>query len=316
MRCPVRPLLWPALLAGLLLASLACGDGDGERAASIIHRLLQAAGAEGAGQLESFPGRLPDGLPARPPQYPGAEVIVSSRQPAPVGDLDEPAPSGEVRQPVVYLIVLDTADDREPVFAFYEQALEKDPWQLESTFSTQELDTLQFSNVEDPDISGVVSIAKGGDDGRTSILISLQDAGAFREEAPPFELGESLRLPKEFPPDLPVYQGATITGSAFVRQPGNESFLLIFLTTDSQDDVIEFYREAFQQRGWRVLAGAALGLEERIDFRDDRGDIQGDVLADRFSRDRRYTQVRLQVRVDPAREPVEETPEAAETPEE
>jgi hypothetical protein len=289
------------------LVLAACGGGEGERTASVIHRLLLAAGAEGSGELESFAGELPEGLPATPPRYPGAELIVSSRQPAALTDpqaTPEPGAQG-VPQPMLYFIVFDTSAGREEVFSYYEAALEKDPWQLDSSFSTRDLDTLEFSNVDDLDISGVVSIAGGGEDGRTSILISLQDAGAFLEEAPPYEPGESLPRPKEFPTDMPVYRGAIVTGSAFFREPGNESFLLIFVTPAGQDEVIEFYRSEFQRRDWIVQSGAPFGLEERIDFRDGRGDVRGEVLADRFARDRRYTEVRLQVQVNPAREPVE-----------
>ncbi len=310
------------LAAALLLpAWAACAGDDNERTASIIHRLLLAAVTDTSGELESFAGRLPDGLPVEPPQYPDAEVVLSNRQPAPLRDsggaLDLATPAPETPQPMLYLIVLDTPDGREQVFDFYEQALDEDPWQLEASFSSEQLDTLQFSDVDDADISGVVSIARGGEDDRTSILISLQDAGAFRREEPPFELGESLPLPKEFPSDVPSYEGATVTQTAFFREPGNQSFLLIFLTTDSQDDVIEFYRQEFQKHGWSVLSGAPFGLAERIDFRDERRDIQGDVLANRFDRDRRYTEVRVQVRENPAREPAGdgERPTAAPTEE-
>lgn len=303
----MRPLFPLALLAGsLVILTAGCGHGDDGRSAGIIHRLLLAAGTEDSGALESFVGELPDGLPVTPPLYRDADLIVSSRQPAPVGDLgagaDPDASGGSVPQPTLYLIVLDTNDAREPVFAFYEEMLDVDPWQLESSFSTEQLDTLQFSNVEDIDIIGVVSIAHGGEDEGTSILISLQDAGAFLEEEPPFELGASLLVPKAFPRDVPLYRGSTVTDTAFFREPRSESFLLIFLTTDSQEDVIGFYREEFGQRGWKVTEGAGYGLEERIDFRDESSDIQGQVLADRFSPARSYTEVTIQVQVNPARD--------------
>ena len=302
-----------ALLTALVLVVAGCSGDDDSRTAGVIPRLLLAAATDGSGTLESFVGRLPDGLPVEPPRYPDAGLIMSSRQPAPFTDTAA-GPEQNVPQPTLYLIVFDTADDREDVFAFYEEALDTDPWQLESTFSTGELDTLEFSKVDDADIAGAVSIASGGADERTSILISLQDAGAFREEAPPFEPGASLPVPKEFPDDVPLYAGATITSTAFFRESGNESFLVVFLTTDSQDEIVQFYRDQFHERDWSVLEGAPLGLEERIDFRDEGGDIQGSLLADRFPRDRNYTEVRLQVRVNPSREPAsgEETPEPTE----
>lgn len=272
--------------------------------ADIIHGLLLAAGTEGSESLESFEGELPPNLPADPPLYPDAELVVSSRQPAPTDFAASPsADPTDVTQPVLYFIVLDTPDSRDEVFAFYEDALDADPWQVQGSFSTAELDTLQFFNVDDIDIAGAVSIAQEGGDGRTLVLISMQDAGAFLDEQPPFELEASLPVPKEFPPDVPLYEGSTVTGTAFFREPGSESFLLIFLTTDSQDDVIAFYREAFQDYGWTVQDTSSFGLEGQIDFRDQTGDIQGDVLADRFARSRDYTEVRIQVDVNPSRMP-------------
>jgi hypothetical protein len=300
----LRPLLALALLAGSMLALAACAEGEDDRTAGIIERLLQAAVMDDTGDLESFPGELPPGLPIEPPLYPGAEIIVSNRQPAPVGGFELADASGDP-YPLLYFILLDSTASRDDVLEFYEVVLDEDPWQLESSFSTGQLDTLQFFNVEDVDIAGAVTISHGGEDGRTSVLISLQDAGAFLEEEATFEPDESLRLPKEFPPDMPLYPEATITGTAFFREPGGESFLLIFLTTDSQDAIIEFYRDEFDRRFWTVLAGEPIGLEERLDFRDAEGGIQGDVLADRYPRSRRYTEVRIQILTDPAREPVE-----------
>ena len=315
MRALPRPILAVALLLVVFVAGFACSGGEGtddERIAGIIHRLLLAAGTEGTEQLESFPGALPDDLPVKPPIYPGAELLVSNRQPAPFTDFD--STSSDVPQPLLYFIVIDTTDSREDVYAYYEEALDEDPWQVQSSFSTEQLDTLQFFYVEDIDIGGVVSIARGGADDRTSVLISLQDAGAFAEEEPPFELQPSLALPRAFPPEIPLFEGATITGTAFFREPGLQSFLIVFLTTSGQDDVIEFYREAFQANGWTVQDTTAFGLEGRIDFRDAAGDIQGDVFANRFRRARQYTEVSVQVQLDPSREfasPVDDADEPA-----
>lgn len=300
----MRNLLRLALVAASLApfwAACSTSSSDNEAIASLVHRLLLAAGTETSGDLESFIGRLPDGLPEEPPRYPDAELIVSSRQPAPATGQTGATPG--TPRPMLYFIVLDTPDGRADVYDYYERALDEDPWQLEAAFSSEQLDTLQFSDVADADITGAISIAPGGGDGRTSILISLQDAGAFVEEPPPFQLGESLAVPKEFPASLPVYEGATVTQTAFLREPGSQSFLLIFLTTDSQDNVLEFYRGAFQANGWSALAGTPFGLAERLDFQDEAGEIQGQLLADRFADDQQYTEVRLQVQLSPARPP-------------
>ncbi len=316
----MRPLLFVSLLAGLLLA-LACGGAeDDERAGDIIHRLFKAALTQDPGRLESFSGELPPDLVERAdvPLYPDSDLIVSFREPVTVGDLDVEAEGGQegTPEPVLYLILLDTGDSRQRVLRFYEKMLDQDPWQLMDSFSTEEVDTLSFSKVDDADISGAVSIAEGGGDERTTVFISLQDAGALSAEEPEFELGESLLLPKRFPADVPAYEGATITDTAFSRAPGNESFLLIFLTGDPQDQVIDFYRGVFEGNGWTVEEGDVFGLEGRVTFRDLSGDIQGEVAADRFSLDRDLTEVIVRVQVNPAREEPEsgeETPEPSPT---
>lgn len=300
-----------AVFAVLLLLTavftFSCGGEDDERAANVIHRLLLAAAAGDTSGLESFPGRLPDGLPVDPPLYPGADIVVSSRQPAPTTGLEDAgaagAAGGALPLPVLYFIVLDTGASRPDVFDFYEEALDEDPWQLDATAATPGLDTIEFTNVEDLDISGAVSITQGGTDGRTSVLISMQDAGGFVVEPPPFAPGESLAVPKEFPEDVPVYPDSTVTGTAFFREPANESFLLILLTTDSQDDVIDFYKEAFEELEFILSEPDTLGLEERLAFRDEDRDIQGDIVADRSLEDRAFTEVRIQLQVNPAREP-------------
>jgi hypothetical protein len=304
MRLPLPALLLAGLLGALLASACGGGSADNQHIASIIHRLLVSANTSDTGKLESFTGRLPDGLPAKPPEYPGASLVVSSRRSAATtGSTPQPAATS-VPQPELYFIVYDTGDDRQQVLDFYEKALDQKPWQLESAFSTAELDSLQFSNSDDADISGVISIARGGDDKRTSILVSLQDAGAFRQQLPPFQPAKSLPLPNGFPPDLPIYKDANITSNAFLRQPGNNSYLVDFLTTASQDDVIAFYRQTFADKGWTVLPGAPLGVQQRLDFHDAQSDIQGSLLADAFPADSRYVEVKLQVQVNPARTPV------------
>lgn len=315
------PALLVAVLAGGLLAGLACGGGGGnnDETAALIHRLLLAAGTDQAGSLESFPGHLPPGLPVEPPQYPGAKLIVSSRQPAPVSSPADGATGGDVAQPLLYFIVLDTSDSRQDVYAFYEQTLDQDPWQLESSFSTPQLDTFQFFDVQDADIAGAVSIAAGGDDGRTSILISLQDAGAFLDEPPPYELRESLAVPQDFPAEIPRYAEATVTGSAFFRELDSQSFLLIFITLDTGSDVLDFYKQAFQAKGWTVQENEPSSLEERIEYRDADRTVTGEVFTNPFASSRRYTEVHLRVLVNlegggPTEQPSATPAPAEETP--
>jgi hypothetical protein len=308
-----------ALLVAGLLIGVACGGGSAGKqdVASIIHRLIVASGGSDTGQLVSYTGRLPDSLPARPPEYPGSGLIVSMRRPAST-NLATPSPTaGTIAQPTLYFLVYDTPDPRQKVLDYFNAQLDQSPWQLQGTVSTSEFDSLQFAKADDADITGVVSIVRVGDDGHTSILVSLQDAGAFRQQTPVYHPAESLSPPKGFPSDVPLYDGATIISTVFLRQPGNESYLVDFITRDSADRVLTFYRQASADRGWTVLPGAPLGVAQRLDFHDANSDIQGSLLVDAFPQDSAFTEVKLQVQLNPNRTPVTPTtgsPPAAATP--
>ena len=102
-----------------------------------------------------------------------------------------------------------------------------------------------------------------------------------------------------------------------MREPAAESFLLVFLTRDRRDDVLDFYRTEFQKYGWTLQDGEQLGVQQQTNFRDSAGDIQGTILLDAFDRDPRYTEVNVQFRQSPSRPPASEqesTPPATTTP--
>lgn len=305
----MRPLLISLSAVALVLAACSgeSGESADERAAGVINRAVVAARANDAATVERFLGALPQGLPVRPPIYSDADIIVSSRIVGPLSAVQEE--DGEeaeaVSQTALYFIVLDTGDERERVFAFYEAALDRDPWQLDSSVSLRDLDRLDFFDVEDLDIAGTVQIVPSQDGDRTSIFISLQDAGARLESEPPFDPGESLPLLNRFPEQVPQYPNAIITSTAFERSPTIESFLLIFLTTDSQDEVVAFYQEQFDLLGWTVQEREAVRTEERLSFQDETGVIEGDLLADLLTRDDSYTEVVLRLRVTGALEPAD-----------
>ena len=300
----MRQALLISLSAIALLLAAACG-GDGsedERIADIIQRMVVAARASDTGAVEHFPGELPDGLPAEPPLYLGAKLIGSTRilAPALVTEQEDGVDADESSQTALYFIVLDTADDRERVSDFYRAELDKDPWQLDSSASTQELDRLDFSNMSDADIGGIVQIVAAEDGEGTSIFISVQDAGALVEGGPAFEPGASISLPRSFPEGVPGYPDAIVTSTAFQRSADSENFLLIFITIDSPEAVIAFYQDALAEMGWAVEKRNAAGTELRLHFEDEAGEIEGDLVVDRLLEDADYAEVdlRLQVRID------------------
>ncbi len=291
-----------ALVVPVAGAGLACSDSGDERLAETLHNIL-IAGTENPDSFESFPGRLPPDLPEQPPLYPGAKLIMSSRQLALPDDVTDT--QDDTRRSAVYFILLETEDPASEVFSYYERELDEGGWQLEGTGSTEELQKLLFTLVEDLDITGAVSIARRTGGERTTVLITLGDAGAELVEEADFELGESLTPPAAFPSDVPLYEGGVIVETGFSRLPGSETLFITFLTRDSQDDVIAFYEDALAGNGWSVEDGQAMGLADSIDFSDGTGELEGVVIADRSPRDRSYTEVTLVVNQSSSREPAE-----------
>jgi len=301
------PLL--VLAVSTLLLAACGGGGDSERAAGIVHRAVVAARADNPGTAERFVGELPAGLPAEPPLHPDAEVIVSSRILGPAIPVEEGVEEEARQQIVLYLIVLDTAAGRDDVFAFYEEALDRGQWRLDSLVSLQETDRLDFSKRDDGDVLGTVQIVPDEADGRVSVFISLRDAGA-RVEDVPFEPGTSAAVPAGFPSEIPLPRRATVTGASFFRRAEAEDFLVIFVMRDGPDSVIAFYREAFDELGWTVRDASPIASEQRLRFDDEERGIIGELSVDALPENSRYSEATLEVSV--AQEL--EEPEAPPTP--
>ena len=286
----VRLLIFFLALAVLpVAAACAGGDGDNERVAGVVSRML-ALGQPAGASVQHFAGRLPDDMPVELPSYPGSTLMASLRQ--------------VVSDDAVYFIVLDTADSPDEVLQYYEEAFSEDPWQVEATSSTEELTALQFSKVDDANISGGVAVNQSLEgDGRSSIFMSLEViSGAGEEEEEPFQLGASRPLPRDFPSDIPIYDGSTVIATAHVRSPGNQDFLITFLSQDPQDEVIEYYREEFEARGWSVVDEPSEGFASSISFQDSASpEISGTISADVFAEEGDYTQVDMQLRVSSGR---------------
>jgi hypothetical protein len=300
----------------LLLAGAfgACAEESGnDEAAGIVHRLLLAALAQDPDSLESFPGELPPDLPAAFPVYPDGDIVVSSRELRTPEPTDQPAEGDQVT--ALYLILMDTADSPSEVFGYYEDALDTDPWQIESTIATPGLQSILFSLIEDPDVTGRLDIARDHDEARTTAVVSIQDAGAEQIEAPAFEVPEGLLLPAQFPQEIPLYEDANIISSAFLREPGQESIEVVFISLDDQSDIIEFYRQALEEAGWDVQDAPVEGLTDRLIFSDPEGTLNGAIQADRFSEEPDYTQVATSIQQDPGRVPegAEEMPDGGTT---
>jgi hypothetical protein len=286
----VRLLIFLAL--AVLPVAAACGSegGDNERVAGIVSRML-ALGQPAGASVQHFAGRLPDDMPVELPSYPGSTLMASLRY--------------VLGEDAVYFIVLDTVDSPDDVLQYYEGVFSEDPWQVEATSSTEELTALQFSKVDDANMSGAVAVNQSLDgDARSSIFMSLEVlSGAGEEEGEPFQLGASRPLPRDFPSDIPIYEGSTVIATAYVRSSGNQDFLVTFLSQDSQDEVIDYYRKEFEGRGWSVADQSSEEFAVSISFQDSTSpEVSGTVSADVSPEEEDYTQVQMQLRVASGRE--------------
>jgi hypothetical protein len=282
-----------AALAGVAVYFFAGGDddsgGDVTEAASIVDGLMRLGRADQA-NISSYAGELPPDFAADFPMYEAAEVVV--------------AISIASEQGTGYLIVLSTPDPAADVYAFYSDALDQDPWQVEIGRSSEEFTGLRFLRPDNIDVSGDISLHRSELDERTVIYLSYNDISqAIVPGGPtdPFAIGPTRSLPVGFPDDIPIYEGAEqsiILDTYFERGQGGRAFIVTFLTKDSQDQVIEFYREEFEGRGWVVSDAGVSSTSFALAIEFDDGPTQtvsGSISADSFEDDPSYTQVDLLV---------------------
>ena len=271
-------------VAALALALAACGGGgDDDQTNRIVSRLLTSGQVEDT-QVQTFVGEMPADLPWELPRYPGSEVLASFV-------LEQTGSSA-------YFIMLDSDDASDEILQFYEGALNEDPWQVEGSTSSTQTMALQFSKVDDANVTGGMAV-DGLPDGGSGIVVSVElvnETNASEEE--PFELEASRPLPSNFPSDVPLYPDSTVTETTWLRSPGGVDFLVTFLTTDAQEDVMGFYREDFSGRGFTVTDEESSGFELTLSFTDPAtGELAGSMTADTFAEDAAYTQASLQVHV-------------------
>jgi hypothetical protein len=270
------------LAAGFTLGFAGCGGG-GDQTERIVDRLLTSAQDQNT-QVSTFVGKVPPDMPWELPRYAGSKVLASFV-------LDQAGQS-------TYFIMLDSDDAAADVLQFYEGAFDEDPWQVEGFISGREAMAIQFSKIDDANVSGGLSVDDLSEGG-SGIALSVQridESGA--QEPKPFELGASRPLPPNFPSDVPLYPDSTVTDTTWLRSPGGVEFLVTLLTTDAQADVIDFYRGEFADRGFTVADEAGEGSAVVLSFgQPATGGLQGRLTADVFQEDAAYTQVDIQLQV-------------------
>jgi hypothetical protein len=255
---------------------------------------LMRLGRSDQSSIQSYAQELPPDFATDFPMYPKADVVVSI---AIASD-----------QGTGYLIVLSSPDPATDVFDYYSQALDKDPWQVEIGRSSDQFTGVRFSRPDNIDITGDISLYESSIDQRTVIYLSYNDASQSilpggGTVTPDFTLGVSRPLPTGFPDEIPIYQGdepSVVLDTYFERGQGGQAFIVTFLTKNSQDDVIQYYRDQFQGKGWNVTDSGVSSTSFALSIQFDDGNannFSGSVTADTFASDSDFTQVDLLVTV-------------------
>lgn len=303
--------LFPALVVGLIVYLLFAGGGGTSGSASGIVEGFLRFGADPSATVHSFGSQLPPDFPHDLPAYAGANVVASYVVESSGG--------------TSYLAIYQTRDKPDAVLGYYQGLLGQDPWQIASSRSTLDSVGVQFTRSDNSDVQGDISASTSSTDGRTTIYVAFQDAGALTaatNTGQKFTLPQSKPVPPGFPSNIPLYAGqqpSTVIETYLDRSSGT-TFLVSLLTKDDKNAVMDFYKGEFQKRGWTVTdsTDATQGPALSIDFNDNAGpQLQGSVRADAFAQDPSYTRVDILVQPTPPASPApatSPTPPAAATP--
>jgi hypothetical protein len=280
----------PALIVGIAVALVAGGgssSSDDGQAAAIIDGFIHSSPSSDQ-DITSYKKQLPPGFPKDFPAYPGAKIVGS------FGITGSDSTN--------YFAVLSSSDDPSKVYDFYLQRLDKDPWQVQISATSDQFTGVRFTQPAEPDIAGEVALHRSTLDKRTNIYVTFQDSSTpdVKKPDPNFNPGQSRALPSSFPGDVPIYKGktpTTVTETYMERSPGSIDYVITALTKDSQDDVVSFYKQEFDKKGWTVTDSTdkSKGLAIGMDFADSAKKFTGSVAADTYDKDDKFTKVDLYV---------------------
>jgi len=120
---------------------------------------------------------------------------------------------------------------------------------------------------------GVGSLACGGDETPAEPAMAPATPGADASSAKPekrkmaaapeldetgleAEIGEHVKVPADFPKDVPLYPGARATAT---MAAAGEGTLVTFDIEDAPEKVYDFYQEKLASDGWQIASSASMG---------------------------------------------------------
>jgi len=280
----------PAAIVGVVVwALMRGGGGTDSRASGDVANILSAFSQGNQDSVTArFERTVPDGYPTDVPTYPGARVVSALVQ-----------TQGEDAS---YIVVYDTTDARDKVAAFYQDALERDPWQITFGQDTRESAIRGFHKTDDADISGVVLVSESRGGGLTTILSSVQiTSGAKDAEKQPFKTPAARALPEGFPAEIPDYGNGILFEAAYQKQSSGNQFLVSYITKDSADEVIAFYKDRLASAGFTVTdadaSSSPLADAQAVTFANSSSSTQGQITVGTFPEDHSYRRIDVRVSV-------------------
>ena len=123
---------------------------------------------------------------------------------------------------------------------------------------------IPVKKVPPPEMPSSVTVDERDADGNP-IRFSGKDAKGNEFEA---SIGDDATVPGSFPTDVPLYPGAKPMAS---MSAGREGTMVTFKTTDSQQEIFEFYQTQLAEQGWKVAEEESFGGQlELVGLKDSR----------------------------------------------
>lgn len=110
----------------------------------------------------------------------------------------------------------------------------------------------------------------------TGETVEVEEGGGkvtVTSEEGEFSFEEGGELPDNFPEDFPIYPGAKLTSSWTAQAEEKEGISLVWETSDSMEEVSEYYKEELASSGWKV--GFSTEAEDTITMGFEKGDSSG-----------------------------------------
>ncbi|MEO9468856.1 hypothetical protein [Parasphingorhabdus sp.] len=111
---------------------------------------------------------------------------------------------------------------------------------------------------------GKGSYSISGDDDASETVIKSED-GEIR-------IATGSKAAKDLPMGIELYPGATVESSMTGMGDGKSGAMIVFSTTDDQDDVVEFYKDQLKAKGIKIGTEVKAGDMQMIGGERDDGE--------------------------------------------